>query len=88
MTDPLRGMDLVIFDMDGTLIGFDHMWATWAVALGDRLSTAVGRDVRPSLFLCLGYDDVTGIAIQQASPQLKPASRRCWRMEKSWVRWR
>jgi phosphoglycolate phosphatase-like HAD superfamily hydrolase len=53
-------MDLVIFDKDGTLIGFDTMWSDWAVELGDRLSLAIGRDVRPSLALALGYDQATG----------------------------
>lgn len=75
MIDPLRGMDLVVFDKDGTLIGFDTMWADWAVALGDRLSAAAGRDVRPSLLLVLGYDPVTGTATPGGALAATPMAR-------------
>ena len=60
MTDPLDGIDLVVFDKDGTLIGFGTMWGDWAEELGRRLSLAVGRDVRPPLYQMLGFDPTTG----------------------------
>ena len=59
MTDPLDGIDLVVFDKDGTLIGFGTMWSDWAEELGRRLSLAVGRDVRPPLYEMLGFDPTT-----------------------------
>jgi len=33
----LKGIDLVVFDKDGTLISFEAMWAGWARRLGARL---------------------------------------------------
>ena len=33
----LAGIDLVVFDKDGTLIDFDVMWGGWAESLADRL---------------------------------------------------
>lgn len=75
MIDPLDGIDLVIFDKDGTLIGFDRMWTGWTVALGDRLSSTVGRDIRPSLFLVLGYDETTGMATPGGGLAATPMAR-------------
>ena len=63
MIDPLDGIDLVVFDKDGTLIGFDTMWRDWVDGLGDRLSDDLGRNIRPSLYLVLGFDDETGAAM-------------------------
>lgn len=57
--DPLAGIDLVVFDKDGTLIEFHAMWSGWTEALGDALSDAVGRDVRGPLFAMLEYDPTT-----------------------------
>lgn len=59
-SDPLHGIDLVVFDKDGTLIGFGTMWSDWAIELGTRLSDAVGRDVRGPLDAMLGFDPVAG----------------------------
>ena len=36
----LDGIDLVVFDKDGTLISFDAMWSGWARELGSRLEIA------------------------------------------------
>jgi phosphoglycolate phosphatase len=75
VTDPLDGIDLVVFDKDGTLIGFDTMWTDWAVGLGDRLSSVVGRDVRPSLYLVLGYDESAGTATPGGALAATPVAR-------------
>ena len=46
MTVRLDGIDLVIFDKDGTLIEFHAMWSGWAIALADDLRIATGRVVQ------------------------------------------
>ncbi len=58
MTVRLDGIDLVIFDKDGTLIDFGTMWSGWAETLADRLGEATGRPVDGPLFAMLGYDPV------------------------------
>ena len=58
MTVPLDGIELVIFDKDGTLIDFGTMWAGWAESLAENLRDETGRDVTAPLFAMLGYDPV------------------------------
>ena len=58
MTVQLDGIDLVIFDKDGTLIDFGTMWSGWAETLAGRLGEATGRPVDGPLFAMLGYDPV------------------------------
>jgi len=58
VTVQLDGIDLVIFDKDGTLIDFGTMWSGWAETLAERLSGATGRPVDDPLFAMLGYDPV------------------------------
>jgi phosphoglycolate phosphatase len=57
---PLDGIDLVIFDKDGTLIEFGSMWGGWAVALADGLRASTGRSVDTPLYAMLGFDVATG----------------------------
>jgi phosphoglycolate phosphatase len=73
--DPLDGIDLVVFDKDGTLIGFDTMWRDWVDGLGDRLSDELGRDIRPSLYMVLGFDDETGAALPGGALAATPMAR-------------
>ena len=40
--DPLDGIDLLIFDKDGTLIEFHLMWGGWVDELADRLEARPG----------------------------------------------
>lgn len=60
MTVRLDGIELVVFDKDGTIIEFDSMWSGWAVALAEALRAATARPVDEPLFAMLGYDPVTG----------------------------
>lgn len=55
----LTGIDLVIFDKDGTLIDFHAMWGGWALELGNRLEAAVRRPVAPDVFAAIGFDPST-----------------------------
>ena len=59
MTVRLDGIDLVVFDKDGTLIEFGAMWSGWAVELADGLG-GHGTAVAGPLFAMLGYDPATG----------------------------
>lgn len=73
--DPLDGIDLVIFDKDGTLIGFGTMWTDWATELGVRLSHEVGRDIRGPLDAMLGFDPATGSVTPHGGLAATPMAR-------------
>jgi phosphoglycolate phosphatase len=60
VTVRLDGIDLVVFDKDGTIIEFGAMWSGWAIALADGLRAATGRNVQAPLYAMLGYDAATG----------------------------
>ena len=60
MTVRLDGIDLVVFDKDGTIIEFGSMWSGWAVALVEGLVAATGRPIAAPLYAMLGVDPVTG----------------------------
>ena len=52
----LDGLDLIVFDKDGTLIDFDAMWGGWAEGLADRLEATLGGPIRAQLHHQIGYD--------------------------------
>jgi phosphoglycolate phosphatase len=54
----LEGIDLVVFDKDGTLIDFDAMWSPWIVELTGRLEAATGVPLAARLYSELGFDPV------------------------------
>jgi phosphoglycolate phosphatase-like HAD superfamily hydrolase len=54
----LDGIDLVVFDKDGTLISFEAMWTGWVRDLGTRLELASRRPVAGDVFMTIGYDPV------------------------------
>ena len=56
----LTGIDLVIFDKDGTLIDFHAMWGGWARELGTRLEASARRPVAADVFAAIGFDPTTG----------------------------
>jgi phosphoglycolate phosphatase len=56
----LAGIDLVVFDKDGTLLSFDAMWGGWARELGRRLEANARRPVEPDVFAAIGYDPTSG----------------------------
>ena len=60
MTVRLDGIDLVVFDKDGTIIEFGSMWRGWAVAQVEGLVKATGRPIAAPLYAMLGVDPVTG----------------------------
>ena len=58
----LAGLDLVVFDKDGTLIDFDAMWAPWIIGLATRLEARTGGTLRTALYDAMGFDALTGHA--------------------------
>lgn len=60
MTGALDGIDLVVFDKDGTLVDFHAMWGGWATELGERLDGATRRPVSGDVFAAIGYDPASG----------------------------
>jgi phosphoglycolate phosphatase len=65
VTDPaispvLDGIDLVIFDKDGTLLDFGAMWGAWALEFGRRLEAATRRPVAGDVFAAIGFDPASG----------------------------
>src|SRR5438128_2614397 len=50
---------LIIFDKDGTLIDFHHMWATWLTQLAQQLEIAAGVPLADALQRALDFDPET-----------------------------
>ncbi len=75
ISDPLDGIDLLIFDKDGTLIEFHLMWAGWVDALAERLEAACGLALRDGLYDLLGVDRGTGLVHAHGLLAATPMSR-------------
>lgn len=75
MTVRLNGIDLVVFDKDGTIIEFGAMWSGWAVALADDLGTVAGRPIAGPLYAMLGYDPVRGVVTPGGGLAATPMAR-------------
>lgn len=73
--DPLEGIELVVFDKDGTLIEFDRMWRDWVADLGARLSTATGRPLVDQVFGLMGVDPVSGLIYPHGLLAATPMAR-------------
>jgi phosphoglycolate phosphatase len=71
----LVGIDLVIFDKDGTLIEFDAMWSGWALELAANLERAVGIPLEGPLFAMLGFDPATGRVLAGGGLAATPMAR-------------
>jgi len=71
----LDGIDLLVFDKDGTLIEFHLMWGRWVEALADRLEAAAGLALRERLYPLLGVDRRTGLVHAHGLLAATPMSR-------------
>jgi phosphoglycolate phosphatase-like HAD superfamily hydrolase len=71
----LDGIDLVIFDKDGTLIDFEAMWGPWVVDLAGRLESLTGRRLAGGLLDALGFDAATGRTIAGGPLAATPMAR-------------
>jgi len=71
----LDGIELVIFDKDGTLIEFEAMWGAWTRALADDLARATGRPMRGVIHDLLGVDPATGAILPHGLLAATPMAR-------------
>lgn len=71
----LDGIDLLVFDKDGTLIEFHLMWGGWVDVLAGRLEAATGLTLRDGLYPLLGVDRQTGIVHAHGLLAATPMSR-------------
>lgn len=75
MTDRLAGIELVVFDKDGTLIDFHAMWSRWVLDLAGGLEAADARFRQDALFAMFGYDATTGRATGRGRLAATPMAR-------------
>jgi phosphoglycolate phosphatase-like HAD superfamily hydrolase len=75
VTRTLHGIDLVIFDKDGTLIEFSAMWSDWATGLASALRDGTGLPIEASLFSMFGFDLATGRVLPGGGLAATPMAR-------------
>ncbi len=73
--DPLEGIDLVVFDKDGTLIDFNSMWGGWVRNLADDLERGTGLTLADRLFDLLGVDRERGVVRSHGLLAATPMAR-------------
>jgi phosphoglycolate phosphatase len=73
--DHLDGIELLIFDKDGTLIEFHLMWGGWVDLLANRLEAACGLALREGLYALLGVDLESGLVHAHGLLAATPMSR-------------
>jgi phosphoglycolate phosphatase-like HAD superfamily hydrolase len=56
----LAGLELIVFDKDGTLIDFDAMWGPWLTEFARRLQSLAGAAAGPELYRAFGFDPAAG----------------------------
>jgi phosphoglycolate phosphatase-like HAD superfamily hydrolase len=61
--DPLAGIDIVVFDKDGTLVDFDAMWVPWARRVAAGLEAATSLTLAADFYDMIGFDDATATTI-------------------------
>ena len=74
-TEPLEGIELVVFDKDGTLIDFQAMWGGWVRTLAEDLTRLTGLEVSGLLFDLLGVDRATGLVHSHGLLAATPMAR-------------
>jgi len=72
---PLAGMELAIFDKDGTLIEFHLMWSDWVRALADELAGAHGHRLDDVVYRMMGVDPATGLVTPHGALAATPMAR-------------
>ena len=75
MRDLLDGIDLLIFDKDGTLIEFHLMWGGWVEELAGRLEAETGLPLRDGLYSLLGVEQGSGMVLAHGLMAATPMRR-------------
>jgi phosphoglycolate phosphatase len=70
----LTGIELVVFDKDGTLIDFDRMWSGWSSELVRKVAETTDPALARPLADALGLDPVTGVVIPGSPLAATPMS--------------
>jgi phosphoglycolate phosphatase len=71
----LAGIDLIIFDKDGTLIEFDLMWGGWVEDIATKLEASTGLALRDGLYELLGVDPESGLVYWHGLMAATPMAR-------------
>ena len=71
----LDGIDLIVFDKDGTLIEFHLMWGGWVNELARRLEDATRLPLRDGLYELLGVDQESGMVLAHGLMAATPMRR-------------
>ena len=71
----LDGIDLLVFDKDGTLIEFHLMWGGWVDELAHRLEAATRLPLRDGLYELLGVDQGSGMVLAHGLMAATPMRR-------------
>jgi phosphoglycolate phosphatase-like HAD superfamily hydrolase len=74
-SDLLDGIDLLIFDKDGTLIEFHLMWGGWMDQLARRLEAETGLPLRAGLYPLLGVEEASGRVLAHGLMAATPMRR-------------
>ena len=73
--DLLEGIDLVVFDKDGTLIDFHLMWTDWLAKLIGRLQRETRLRLDPEMSVFMGVDPATGAVLPHGLMAATPMAR-------------
>ena len=73
--DLLDGIELLIFDKDGTLIEFHLMWSGWVEELGRGLEDAIALPLREGLYPLLGVERGSGLVLAHGLMAATPMRR-------------
>jgi phosphoglycolate phosphatase-like HAD superfamily hydrolase len=71
----LDGIELIIFDKDGTLIEFHQMWGGWVEELARRLEAETGLPLRDGLYPLLGVERTSGLVLAHGLMAATPMRR-------------
>jgi phosphoglycolate phosphatase len=71
----LDGIDLLIFDKDGTLIDFQRMWRSWVDGLARALEAETRLDLAGPLAALLGVDPTSGLVLPHGLLAATPMSQ-------------